>query len=154
MITVGRIFDVDLIRQAMTHPKIWAAATDDAAGKPEDFEPVIHPGLIYLGVFEDGEFRGLFLFVRQNAVLWEVHTRILPELWGEKALVATKEARAWMWKAGAWRIFTTIPSLNSKAVQFAIKSGMEFCGVNKDSWGKDGKLQDLFILGVSRPLEV
>lgn len=154
MITIGQTFDKELIRKAVTSPANWDAATDDAAPRMEDYEPVLRDDLVYLAGFDGDEFLGCFIFCRMNAVLWEVHTRLLPAAYGPKARELALMARKWMWEHGAWRIQTTISSSNQKAIQFAMKSGMDFFGLNHASWGKNGKLEDLLMFGISRPVEV
>lgn len=152
---VGRTSDPELIKEAITHPAVWDACTDDSAGSACDYVAPIHPDIITLAVYDFEQFGGVFIFVRQNAVLYECHARLLPSVLGSKAIEAGKLALDWMWQGSpAWRIMAAIPVENPKAVQFAIKSGFEVFGLNPRSWGKNGRLQDCLMLGISRPVEV
>lgn len=155
MIRVGRINDKELIKEAFTNSRVWGPSTDDGAGSPEDFQPFINESTIYLGVYDDDVFCGVFLFVPRSFVCYEVHTRLLPCAFGAKAVDAVQKASEWMWAGTtAWRIVTEIPNSNSHAVQLAVKAGMAVYGLNPHSWGKDGVLHDCLLLGMSRPLGV
>ena len=153
MIRVERTFDLELIHRATTHPAVWAAAMDDSAGSPEDFIIPDPDRTITIAVFDDEEFLGLFFFVQENLVLFDIHTRLIPSAFGHKAIEAAKKAEEWLWaNTTAWRLTTCIPVENAKAIQFALKGGMAVYGCNPRSWAKDGALHDCLLLGVSRPL--
>lgn len=142
--------DLALVRQIITHPRIWPHITDDGCGKPEDFTPQVHDSIKYV-IVENGTLQGMFMFAKQNSATWEVHTCMLPGSWGETAKQAAAGVREWIWQnTDCQRIVTTIPVYNRLAVKFAKQSGMSEYGRNPKSFLKDGVLHDQILMGVSR----
>jgi hypothetical protein len=101
MLTFERTTDYNLIRAIMTHPRVYPAVSDDASPAAADFWPVQHPSFWYVlardrycGYSVD---LGLWLFVPQNAVCWEVHTCLLPKHGYRRAREAARELAGWIW---------------------------------------------------------
>lgn len=150
MLRFERTHDLALVKQVLTHPKIWPHITDDGCGAPGDFEPVDHPGFWYV-VVENGTLQGMFTFQKQNAVCWEVHTCLLPSAWGKMSREATHGVREWVWaNSDCQRIVTSVPAYNRLALRLAKASGMSEYGTNHKAFLRDGELHDLILLGVSR----
>lgn len=140
------------IRQVMIHPKVYKHITDDSAPEPEDFQPRMGPGMVYLGAYDGREFLGIWLFVERNSVCLEAHTMLLPCAYGERGAAAAKACERWIWEhTPCQRIITEVPSYNLLAYRFAIEAGFKAFGRNLKAWKKDGKLHDLIMLGLSRP---
>lgn len=135
----------------MTHPNIYPHITDDGCPPVEQFEPVISPAIWYVEARDNDVLLGLWAFVPQNAVCWEVHTCLLPHAWGDTAAIAAKELASWIWEnTDCRRIVTTVPAYNRLAYRFARKAGMTEYGRNPKSFLKNGKLYDQLLLGLSR----
>lgn len=155
MLRFERTHDLALVKQVLTHPKIWPHITDDGCGAPEDFEPVDHPGFWYV-VVENGTLQGIFTFQKQNSVCWEVHTCLLPSAWGKLSKEAATGVREWVWqnantdKDRCDRIVTSVPAYNRLAFRLAKASGMKEYGLNPKAFLRDGVLHDLILLGVSK----
>ncbi len=146
--------DLETVRTIMTHEKVWPYITDDAAPSVESFVPVDSDYVCYLLCFDGDEILGLWMFVQTNAVLLEVHTCLLPKHGFARSREAAKKAAEWIWEnTTCQRIWTQVPKNNRIALNFAKAAGMEECGVQPNSFLKDGKLKDLIQLGVSRPKE-
>ena len=146
---IERTYDTSLIKQVMTDPAIWDFIADDGSPAPSDFEPLNPHGVIYLQAIQGCQLAGLFLFVPQNLVSYEVHTCLLPEGRGAFGVEAAKAAARWMWQnTTAKRIFTNIPSYNRPARWFAKAAGMRQFGINPLSYQKDGQLYDQYLLGL------
>lgn len=142
--------DEDVIRSIVTHPKVYPHISDDGSPAPDDWKP--NPAVKYILVFDGCELLGLWAFVPENFVTWNVHTCLLPIAYGRKALEAAKQMAEWVWKnIGCQRVTTNVPEYNRLALRFAERAGMVRFGVNPSSYMKDGKLYDQILLGMSNP---
>jgi len=152
LIRAERTRDYELARQVLTHPKIYPAISDDSSPAREDYQPIASEAVIYLAVYDAAELLGLFLFVPQSGVCVEVHTCLLPRAWGGRAAEAARAARAWIWaNTPAARIVTSVPEGNRLALRFARQAGMTEYGRNPASIQRNGRLEDLILLGMSKP---
>jgi RimJ/RimL family protein N-acetyltransferase len=139
--------DVSLIRRTITHPRIWPHVVDDGADL-KTFKP--WPGF-YLAVCDGEEYLGLFLLAAHGAVVVEVHTLLLPTAWGPRAAQAARLLIAWVWQhTKAERLVTAVPACNTLAHRYALRAGMTPYGKNPKGWLKDGQLDDVVLLGISR----
>lgn len=158
MIKFERSFDYELICRIMVHPRIWPHISDDGSPPASEYRPIESQAIWYVIVREvhpdlKGEdLLGLWMFVPQNTVCWEVHTCLLPCAWGERGLRAAKLLPNWIWRhTPCRRIVTNVPRTNRLAYHFAVKAGMRMFGVNIASYLKDGKYCDQICLGISHP---
>lgn len=157
MITFERSQDYELIRSILTHEKIYPHISDDGSPPREEYRPIESLVVWYVLVWSNTEapaFRellGLWMFVPQNAVCWEVHTALLPAAWGPRGQQAARMLPDWIWaNTPCRRIVTNVPETNRLALHFAAKAGMKVYGVNQKSWMKDGVLCDQICLGLSK----
>jgi len=153
MIHFERTQDYALIRQIITHPRVYAHVSDDYSPKVEDFKPVENDDWWYVLVQDAREILGLWIVTPHTHCCWEIHTCLLPTAWGRRAKEAAQLLGPWLWEhlPECVRIVTEVPEYNRAAFLFALQSGMEKYGVNPKAYLKDGKLQDVILLGVSRP---
>jgi Acetyltransferase (GNAT) domain len=150
-----RTYDMALVRQVMTHPRVWPWISDDGSGAPEDFSPVDHPAILYLLCRDGKELLGLWMFVQQSAARLEVHTCLLPGHGFRRGREAAREAAEWIWaNTRCHRICTRVPIRNRIAWKFAESAGMTEFGREPKSFLKNGILQDEILLGMSRPGEL
>ena len=146
-----RTTDLNLVREILTHPKIYPRMIDDFSPPAEDFIPVEHERVWYVLVRDGGEILGLWMVVFVSPILAEIHTCLLPHAWGERAAIAAKEAIRWLFAhSELQRIFTHVPAFNRLALRFAKASGMTEFGRHPKSFLFDGILHDQFMLGLSR----
>ena len=155
MITFERTFDYEQIRKIMTHPRIYPYISDDGSPAPEEFRPYEHEMIWYITVHdkrdEGTDLLGLWMFIPENTICWEVHTALLPCAWGPKGQLAARMLPAWIWAhTPCRRIITNVPSTNRLALHFAYKAGMKIYGVNRQSFLKNGVLCDQICLGISK----
>ena len=149
--TFTRTRDLELIRSIATHPKVWPTLGDDLVADPEQWTPVLHDGIWYVLVEEDGRVRGMFIFFPENSVCWQVHVCMLPEAWGTAGRAA-REVFVWLWRqTSCRRIAASIPVWNAPAIHCALRAGMEPFGVNRHSSLKNARLHHQLLLGISRP---
>lgn len=143
--------DMALVKSIITHPKIWPYVSDDYSPPPEDFSPPQAEGITYLLVSEDNEDLGCFILHPHSSTTWEVHTCLLPVVWG-RSDEATKGGTEWVWaNLPCLRLITNVPTPNKLALRLAKRSGMCQFGLNPDSFVKGGKVYAMFMLGISRP---
>ena len=152
--TFIRTHDMDIVRQVMTHPKVYPWISDDGCPTAEEFRPVDIEPLWYVLCCDGADLLGLWLFSPQNSVTYEVHTCLVPGHGFRRAREAGKAVLRWMWKnSGAQRIVTNVPAFNRIALRYAQDGGLVQFGVNRESFLKDGILYDQILLGISRPKE-
>jgi len=159
MIVFERSTDYEVIRQILTHPRVYGKISDDYSPAAQDYYPIEHEGVWYVVAKDfseqdqDYDLLGLWMFVPQNGVCWEVHTALLPCAWGDVGLEAALMLPSWIWShTPCRRIVTNVPSSNRLALRFAVKAGMKVFGINEASYLKGGVLYDQVCLGISAPV--
>lgn len=147
---VERLTDPALIREAMTHPRVYPHLIDDHSPTATEYVPIIGDQVYYLGLF-DQRYLGLLLFHPHNSVCFEAHTCLLPQAWGERSAQCTKAAVAWMFEnTRCKRVITNVPVYNRLALRLAERTGLTRFGVNEKSFLKDGILHDQIMLGINK----
>lgn len=154
MVEVRRLLDESLIRDTITHPKVYPMASDDSSPAPEDYKTTFSPYVTYLGCYDDDcRYVGLFMLIKRNAAVVELHTFLLPKAWGPKAKACASAAAKWIWENTKFtRVVTFVPDFNRLAIKFAESGGMTQYGLNPQSWLKNGKVFDTVLMGISRPV--
>lgn len=150
MITIERTFDVDYIRQCVTHPKLWEYLTDDGCPSPQAYIPIITDVVYWLKPAEDGNDLGVFMVHPHNYICYEVHTCLLPKIWG-RSRECTVPLIEWVFKnTNCRRLITNVPNYNARALKLALNSGLVIFGTNEKSIIKNGILHDQIMLGISK----
>lgn len=103
----------------------------------------------WIGVVEDDQIQGLFVLITQNSKSVEIHTCLLPTLRGSKAIEAGKLILSLIFK-NYEKVISWIPENNRKAKLFSLRLGFEIEGINRASFLKNGKLQDQFLVGLTK----
>jgi RimJ/RimL family protein N-acetyltransferase len=144
---IARTHDMELVRAILSHPAIWPHISDDSVTEPS---PVDLDGIFWLLV-DDGAPAGVFLLHAHNSACYEVHTCLLPRLWGAQAAQATMLCREWMFEnTPCQKLVTNVPADNLLALRFAKRCGMTQEGVNRKSFLKQGRLLDQHVLGLTK----
>ena len=144
-----RANDLRLVKDIYTLPRIWPHIGDDFAPEPWAFQPNDDPRIIYLVASEQLPV-GLFTFLPQNTVCWEVHIILLPRR-KTRGHVILRGALEWMFEnSTAQRIVGAVPQYNRLAVQVARRAGMKIFGTNPNSFMKNGKLENQVLFGLSK----
>jgi RimJ/RimL family protein N-acetyltransferase len=149
-----RTVNLERVRVILTHPKIYPLIGDDFAPDREQFKANEDPRIWYvLALDDDNSNGGLFTFLPDSNVCWQVHVSMLPEFWGEKAKQAGAEIVPWIWeRTPCRRIIASVPIINRLALRYGVKvMGLQPFGVNKASFLKNGQMWDQVLLGVSKP---
>lgn len=142
-----RTHDMELVKAIMAHPAIWPHIHEDGVSEPD---PLDHEGFHWLLV-SDGSPAGVFLAHPQRALCWEVHTALLPRIWGAGSAMAARMLLAYLFhEVGCAKVVTNVPATNRAALRFAKASGMRVEGTNRASFLKGGELLDQIMLGITR----
>ena len=150
MLTVKRTFDYELVRQILVHPKIYPWISDDCSLPPQECAPVASEKIYYIYA-RNGHPVGLFIFMPQNGICYDLHVCVLPEAWGRESVPAGKLAIQWMFEHTlARRITGSVADYNRLACRYAEKLEMEEFGVNRKSYLHDGVLYDQHLFGISK----
>jgi RimJ/RimL family protein N-acetyltransferase len=150
--TFERTRNWTLVKSIVTHPAIYPHVSDDFAAKPEDWKATDDEGLWYVLAMDGDELLGMFLFIPQNEICWDVHTCLLPKSYGSQAEAAGRGMIRWVWEnTRCLRIVTLVPEYNRLALSFAKRCGLVCYGVNPKSYMKRGTLHDSILLGISKP---
>ncbi len=151
-IRLSRTYDAELVRSIITNPAIYGRMSDDYAPSREDYVPAAPDAVAYVLVEVDEQPKGVWALVPQSRTLWEVHTALLPDIWGTVAKQAAPLLLDWVWSnTTCQRLFTMVPQYARATRKFAMHAGMQECGLHEKAYMKDGELQDLIIMGCNRP---
>lgn len=147
LLAISRTHDMGLVRAILADPAIWPHIHDDGATEPA---PIDHEGLYWLLV-DDGAPAGVFLLHAHNTVTYEVHTCLLPRIWGAKARKASELGKAWMFdNTPCQKLITHVPAYNLHALRFSERCGFKREGVNRASFLRNGELLDQHLLGYTK----
>ena len=148
---IERTTDWELIKRIVTEPSIYPKVSDDKSPLAADWQPIKDEKMYYLLAKQGIDVLGLFAVAPENAVCFKVHTCLLPHSYGEKAATAAHELIAWVFRnIDCRRLVTDVPEFNKLALKFAERAGMTKYGFNPNSWLKEGKLQGMTLLGISK----
>lgn len=139
--------DSEFVTRCLTSPAIWRMGSDDSVIgiNPELFFAQKN-NTIWLKVGDYGVFIGRPI----NHISLDVHVALLPDAKG-KAAEISKGAIKWMFNNTQYlHMNASIPEYNKLAIRLAEKVGMEFIGINKGSFMKDGKLYNQYLFGIQK----
>jgi len=142
---VFRSESIEDISKIINHPKVFEWLGDDLSVYP--FVPVLNNTTLYV---MNEEKTGLIIMEPLNGVTCQIHTAVLPELWG-RADKFVKEVIAWCFINTLYqKAITYIPDYNRPAIQLAKRVGMEKEGRIRKSFLKKWKLRNQFIYGLTK----
>lgn len=142
------IDDIDTINAIMRDDSVYPYITDDDCPKdPLEFNAAdtVNNKDAYFIMERSGGI--LFMFLKQSASLWCVHTCVLPEKRGRQSVRAGIETTKWMFNNTPCKsIMSYIPEYNKPALMFAHLCGYRICGEIANGFLKDGNLQKLIVV--------
>jgi hypothetical protein len=142
-----------LVREILTHPKIWPWIASDGYPPPEEFWPAAeNPAVHYLLVRSAGEVFGLYITHPINAALWEVDHALLPTAWGAPSYWIGRAFEEWLWaNTSAETALGLTPADNALALKYARRHGMTETGRIPKGIKRGGKSYDLVVFTKHRP---
>lgn len=142
-----RTHDMEIVRSIMADPAIFPHIHDDSV---TECAPVDHEGFSWMLVSDDAP-AGVFLVHALNSICYQMHTCLLPRIWGRGAANAAQMLLAWAFNETACQKMTTaVPAYNRAALRFARAGGMTQEGINRASFLRNGALIDQIMLGITK----
>lgn len=143
---IERTHDMRLVAGILSHPAIFPHIHEDGVTEPD---PIDHEGFHWLLV-DDGEPAGVFLAHARSAHCYEIHTCLLPRIWGSGAKAAASAVLDHLFNViGCKKVVTNVPAPNRAALRFAKASGLQVEGINRASYMLNGTLHDQIMLGIT-----
>lgn len=141
-----RTHDMAIVAAIISHPAIWPHVHDDNA----ECAPIDHDGFHWMLV-DDGEPAGVFLVHAVNSICYQMHTCLLPRIWGPGAARAAQLLLEWAFtETPCEKMTTAVPAYNRAALRFARAGGMKDEGNNRASFLRNGALVDQIMLGITK----
>ena len=138
--------DLNLINEIILDPFVQDDIADDSSIGVSISEIPSH--VRFMGVYDNDMLCGLYMLVPQNCVTVEVHTCLLPLLRGKKAIQAGRLIIEYMFDQYK-KIISWIPVDNKKAELYSKLLGFKIEGISRESYLKNGKLQDMKLVGIT-----
>lgn len=145
-----RTRDMVLVESIVRHPAIWPHVHDDGAA---DWRPIDCDGLDWMLVtLDDGSPAGVFMVHGLNSYCREMHSCLLPRMWGSEAAQAAQMLLSWAFTdTMCEKMVTNVPAYNRAALRFAKAGGMTQEGINRASFMRNGVMIDQIMLGITKP---
>lgn len=140
--------DIKIIKHIVNHPLLSSQLRDDFT---KDSEISISTNHLWYLIRKGGEVAGVYLIHAHNNICYEVHTALLPVLWGEESVIAARISFDKLFtETICEKAITHVPSYNRIALRYARKCGFIQEGINRKSFMKNNKLEDLILLGICK----
>lgn len=144
---IERTRDMGLVYSILSHPKIFPFIHEDGISEPA---PLDHDALHWM-LISDDEPAGVFLVHARGALCFEVHTCLLPRIWGKDSMAASALLLRYVFTVmGAKKLVTNVPANNRHALRFAKANQMQIEGVNRASFLRNGEMEDQIMLGITQ----
>lgn len=138
--------DLNLINEIILDPFVQDDIADDSSMGVSILEIPNH--VQFMGVYDNNILCGLYMLIPQNCATVEVHTCLLPLLRGRKAIRAGRLIIQYMFDRYK-KIISWIPVDNKKAELYSKLLGFKIEGISRESYLKNGKLQDMKLVGIT-----
>lgn len=144
---IERTHDMELVKSILSHDRVVDKVTDDGC---KEIAPKDEGSMWWLAVYVEDKVCGVFLVYPLNSVCYEMHTCLLPSIWGKKADQAAQKLLNYVFnEISAKKIVTNVPESNKLAYRYAVRNGMIVEGVNRESFLNNGVLENQIILGIT-----
>lgn len=119
---ITRTYDVEKVNKIVNDPSIFSMITMDGFDRL-DMSVAMNDDNLFL-IVNDND--GLFMFIKTEDRVYDLHTNLLPSCRGKKAILAFKEAKEYMRQHGAKKLTTVVPIDNPAADWIARAVGFQF----------------------------
>jgi len=144
---IERTHNMAVVKEIMSHPLIFPHIHEDGIN---EVNPLCHEGLYWMLVSDDKP-AGVFLVHAHNTSCYEMHTCLLPRVWGVQSKEAVKLLGNYLFnELVCKKIITNVPAYNKRALRFAKANGMTVEGINRASYLHNGVLEDQTMLGITK----
>lgn len=145
---IRREFRADRINAVLNHPAVLPWVTVPGLGKL-DLSDLVADRRNILLMTEEGD--GGVLFQNKGDRLYEAHSQYLPEARGKRALAATREAVAWLFRHTDCRALTTmVPADNRPAEALAVRCGLKLYDEVPHAWPRGDRMVAARYFALSR----
>lgn len=141
--------DIDFVDRVLRDESVYPWISDDGSVSAGAFttKPFFYNPSVY--VLSPNQW-SVFIFLPVNSCCFDVHSNVLPEGRGVKAIVAGKAVLNWMFQeTKCLKVITSIPVFNAPAYALARRCGMTPEGKNRKSFLHKGVLYDQHMLGIT-----
>ncbi|PXX41660.1 GNAT family N-acetyltransferase [Undibacterium pigrum] len=143
-----RTHDMKTVKEILSHPAIFPHIHEDGL---KEIEPPDSEEFHWILISDQEGAAGVYMVHYHNQSCVEMHTCLLPRIWGAKANDSVKLLSEYLFhQLGVRKVITNVPAYNKLALRFAKTNGMKIEGINRESYLKDGKLIDQIMLGMTR----
>ena len=143
-ILIKRLYDYEIVCGTMD--AVWNDISEDGV---ERYTPDLL-NEIWLGLFCDDEYIGMYRFHSHTSVLLEGHVFMLPEK-RKRSLDGGLAVMKWLCENTQFnKIIVHIPECFTNVINFVEKLGFTEQGYSSQSFKKDGNIIGLFEYGISR----
>ena len=142
--TIERSFDYALVREIVTHPKIYRRSLlSDSAPAREEWRAVEGERFWYIVPRLEGRPLGVIGFDSFDPECWIAHIAMLPEAWGARATEACLRTINWLAEHSPCKRFEAYaPVYNPLVAHLTWRIGMTRTGTKRASIARGGQLYD------------
>lgn len=147
--TVEFTEDYPLIAKIINHPLIRKMSDDDFC--IGDIPIKKYDGVSWILVKDSENPVGVFALISRGSVCYEVHTCLLPKVWGSISEdIGMKLISFVFTNTVCQKIITSVPESNRLALRYAKAMSLKEEGINRKSFLLNGVLEDMIMLGITK----
>lgn len=148
MITIERTDDFALIKELLSHPKLWREISDDTSVAIKD-KWMPDPTWLYLLAKRDDEIVGVVAFHALNGITVMSHIHILPKFWGERLDEVIPEVRKWLkLNTKVKKVVSTVPADCKQVLEAVKRYGFNMEGFSPKSIERKGHVVGQYLFGM------
>jgi hypothetical protein len=151
--TFERTHEYELVRRILTDPGIYRRMGEDGLPPPDEFEVNRDPRIWYVVAFDEGGLLGLFAFLPDTSICWQVHAALLRGIPPRVTHQVGREILPWIWShTPCERVIARVPEINRAAVRFGQQAmGLIVHGFDPQSFCWGGRKVGRVLMGLSKP---
>lgn len=147
--------DMETVAAIISHPEIYPFCSDDGSPPASEFTALETEAFFHLLVTEDNVIMGVFSVQQLNAIMFEIHTSLLPCCRGRNARWAAELVIEWLFSnTRCLKLVSWVPNVTAPAARLAASVGMVREGICTASFLKNGQLCDMVLFGLSKRVDV
>lgn len=138
-----------IVEKIINHPLIRSMSDDDFC--IGDIPIKRYDGISW-ALVKDGEIPvGVFTLISRGSICYEVHTCLLPEVWGKTSEDIGKKFISFVFSnTMCKKIVTSVPDSNRLALRYSKAMSLKEEGINRKSFLRNGVLEDMIMLGITK----
>jgi len=143
LIACERLWNYQVVIQTIS--AVWDEISEDNA---PPYQPDITTE-VYVGLFDDGEYVGMYRLHQHTSVMWEGHVFMLPDH-RKHSVVGGHAIQAWIIEniPELRKMIVHIPECFPNVIEFVKSIGLTEQGYNADSYTKNGVI-GMYQYGIS-----